>query len=161
MSNIQFLKNKPELYKLIAETQAVLLKEHNRFVAINCRSVCEIIVKEMMGNQCERFRNTGNMADRIDHLQIEEAWKEKLHFIRKIGNRAAHNEPICRTESKLAYDYTLMICRWQYETEKPAPQEEEMLIKSAIGLLSAALAVFATVKTMNYVNDRTKNNPII
>ncbi len=161
MSNIQFLKNKPELYKLVAETQSAVLKEQNRMVAINCRTICESIVKEMMGNQCERFRNVGNMADRIDHLQIEETWKEKLHFIRKTGNRAVHNDPVHRSECKLAYDYMLMICQWQYGKETPKTQEDEMLIKSAIGLLSAAFAVFATVKTMNYVNDRTKHNPII
>ncbi len=158
MSNISFLKNKPELHKLVAQVQDALSKEENQLVAIRCRSVCEIIVKEMIENQCEQFPNTRNMADRIDHLQIEETWKEKFHFIRKIGNRGAHNETVYRAESKLAHDYMLMICHWQYKTEKEKPQEDETLVKVAIGFFSAALAALATVKTINYMDEKNKNN---
>lgn len=155
MANFQFIQHKPHLYKLATDAQKALLNQQHRWVALNCRIICETIVKELIGNGKDYFHN---LEDKIDHLRIEETWKDKLHYLRKIGNKAAHTHLVTNHEALTTFDYMYQICQWKYPVQKK--QAKGNFLPIAIGLLSAAFASYATIKTMNYWEEKErKMNP--
>ena len=149
MANLQFLKTQPHLFKLATEAHTCLIQENHRFVAINCRCMAELIVKDMAGNKRVCYEN---LADRIDHLQIEEIWKEKLHIIRKIGNKAAHNVAVSHSEALATFDAMYQVCKWRYALQPAKPAAKNYGSHIAVGLLSAAFAALTTVKVVNYLD---------
>lgn len=153
MANFQIIKHKPHFYKLAIDAQTALLNQKHARVALNCRILCEMIVKDIMINQNDCFYD---LEEKIDHLQIEEIWKEKLHYLRKIGNKAIHSHIVTSHEALTTFDYMYQICKWKY----PVQKEENKGNFSYIGvsLLSAALASLATVKVMNYRDKERKMN---
>lgn len=140
------------MYKLAIEAQSSLLKGQHRFVALNCRIIIEAIVKDQIGENKKYFHN---LEDRIDHLQLTDNLKEKLHYIRRIGNKAAHNgNSVTHQEAYTAFNDMHRVCAYFYP---PTPSSKSpKLLTLGIGIVSAVIASIATAQTIKHIEENRK-----
>lgn len=111
MTNFSFLKAKPEFQELAtfcedAETFAV---SHPNLSAMSARNALEFVIKYIYKAKTGVMPPRISLFELIDSYEIsnfidDQVIKDSLHFIRILGNNAAHNNKITQSQALLCIE---------------------------------------------------------
>lgn len=111
MANFSFIKEYPQFLELstYCEDAESLVISHPRLSAVSARNALEFVIKYIYKAKAGNIPPKASLFELIDSFEVsnfinDQVIKDSLHFIRILGNNAAHNNKIKQSEALLGLE---------------------------------------------------------